>query len=167
MGINSVKNGYSNISMEPTKLFVYGTLKPGEASYGLCAASVLELRPAIARGQLYHLPLGYPAMTLSGSDEVHGFLLSFGDAAILSRLDEYEQHAPEQLRKMIPPEHRLEDYEYQRKQIEVSTAEANSCEVAWAYTMPLGQVRYLEGILVANGYWSGRSVYRTTSPEGG
>jgi gamma-glutamylcyclotransferase (GGCT)/AIG2-like uncharacterized protein YtfP len=153
--------------MESTKLFVYGTLKPREASYGLCAASVLESRPAIARGQLYHLPLGYPAMTLSGSDRVHGFLLSFWDDVILSVLDEYEQHAPERLKKLLPAGHCVEDYEYQRRRIEVCSLEANTCGFAWAYIMPVEQVRHLGGILVADGCWSGTSSYRTTSPGRG
>jgi gamma-glutamylcyclotransferase (GGCT)/AIG2-like uncharacterized protein YtfP len=145
--------------MVQTRLFVYGTLKPGEVSYHLCEASVVESHPAIALGQLYHLPLGYPAMTLGRFDPVHGVVLSFQDAAILSILDDYEQHAPTVLGKYLPPGHSMDKYQYRRQEVQIYDSEKNPCGIAWAYIMPVEQVRHLGGIWVANGCWSGRVVY--------
>jgi gamma-glutamylcyclotransferase (GGCT)/AIG2-like uncharacterized protein YtfP len=42
-------------------LFVYGTLKPGHWAFDqFCQGQVLALTPALVRGRLYHLCLGYP-----------------------------------------------------------------------------------------------------------
>ena len=55
------------------RVFVYGTLKPGEANYEFyCGSEVVETKKAWTRGELYTLPQGYPAMT-TGNDKVYGF----------------------------------------------------------------------------------------------
>ena len=60
--------------MNYIQVFVYGTLKPGEVNYQLyCAESVVEFFPAVAKGLLYKLPIGYPAMT-RGDRNVLGFV---------------------------------------------------------------------------------------------
>ncbi|MBD2327448.1 gamma-glutamylcyclotransferase [Alkalinema sp. FACHB-956] len=51
-------------------VFVYGTLKPGHAAYDrFCAGKTIAEVAAIVPGRLYHLPLGYPAMTLEPTRE--------------------------------------------------------------------------------------------------
>jgi gamma-glutamylcyclotransferase (GGCT)/AIG2-like uncharacterized protein YtfP len=75
-------------------VFVYGTLKPEEVNYQrYCAGKVVEEKRAIAFGQLFDLPLGYPAMTL-GESPVQGYLLTLADPTVLSILDEIGRLRP-------------------------------------------------------------------------
>ncbi len=132
--------------MNHLKIFVYGTLKPGEANYQrYCAGKVIEAKRAIAFGQLFDLPLGYPAMT-SGESLVHGFLLTFSDSAILTLLDELEDYDPHRT---------LEENEYNRKQIETYNLIGQALGLAWAYFMAAEQVQHLQGIPIPSGCWSG------------
>lgn len=133
--------------MDNIKLFVYGTLKPGEVNYQkYCEGKVIEEKRAIAFGQLYNLLLGYPAMTL-GDKQVQGFLLTFTDSTLLSHLDELEDYDPIR---------RPEENEYNRQQIEIYDLAGQSLGLAWAYLMTFEQVQRLEGILIPSGEWSGR-----------
>ena len=64
-------------------VFVYGTLKPNNSNYQqYCATKVISSQPAIALGQIFALPMGYPAM-IEGNDQVQGYLLTFADSNIL------------------------------------------------------------------------------------
>lgn len=56
-------------------LFAYGSLLPGERNHGVLAGRVVWSRPATARGQLVHLPEGYPAL-LPGDGECAGDLMA-------------------------------------------------------------------------------------------
>lgn len=127
------------------KVFVYGTLKPGEANYQhYCAAKVVEVKKAIAFGQLFSLPVGYPAMTL-GNSPVRGFLLSFSDSEILHQLDyleDYDSQRP------------IGENEYHRQQIQVYDTALNSLGKAWTYLMTPEQVRAFGGVLLTDGWWS-------------
>ncbi|NER84268.1 MAG: gamma-glutamylcyclotransferase [Leptolyngbya sp. SIO1D8] len=80
------------------KVFVYGTLKPGEAFYEeYCAPYVVVAIPAITQGCLFHLPEGYPAMTLDDAYRdrwVTGALLQFRDETAISHIDEFEDYDP-------------------------------------------------------------------------
>lgn len=69
-------------------LFVYGTLKRGEAREALCGPGART--EAVVRGTLYALPAGYPALTLRGSGAVHGELVALADERVLRLLDHYE-----------------------------------------------------------------------------
>lgn len=132
--------------MNTLNVFVYGTLKPGEANYQhYCAGKVVEEQKAIAFGQLYDLPLGYPAMT-PGESPVRGFLLTFTDPSVLTALDELEDYNPNRL----PHEN-----EYERKQIETYSHSGQSLGLAWVYFMTLEQVERLGGVLLRSGWWSG------------
>jgi gamma-glutamylcyclotransferase (GGCT)/AIG2-like uncharacterized protein YtfP len=131
--------------MDFLKVFVYGTLKPREVNYQrYCAGKVTIATPAIARGQLFALCLGYPAMT-AGTQTVHGFLLYFNDPAVLSRLDALEGfvqgRSPEQ-------------NEYQREMITVFSSEGQPLDSAWAYLMHPQRIQQLGGVLIPHGVWS-------------
>jgi gamma-glutamylcyclotransferase (GGCT)/AIG2-like uncharacterized protein YtfP len=64
-------------------IFAYGTLKPGERAFvELCQPFAIATQSAQAQGRLYHLPLGYPAMTLEPG-WVQGVLLTFPDSDCL------------------------------------------------------------------------------------
>ncbi|MBZ9750498.1 gamma-glutamylcyclotransferase [Deinococcus sp. HMF7604] len=80
----------------PTRVFVYGTLMPGERNAHLTAAGVPQAQPATLRGfTLYHLhPEAYPALQAGPAEaQVRGVLLTYGPdawAAALPQLDELE-----------------------------------------------------------------------------
>ena len=136
----------SEPSLNNLKVFVYGTLKPGEVNYRrYCAKKVIETKPAIAFGQLFDLPLGYPAMTL-GESPVQGFLLTFADPTILSILDELEDYDPHR---------RPEENEYYRQQLEIYDVAGQELGIAWVYLMTVELIQQLDGILVPSGAWSG------------
>jgi gamma-glutamylcyclotransferase (GGCT)/AIG2-like uncharacterized protein YtfP len=76
------------------KLFVYGTLKPGESNHDRYCQSVTHIEMAIVYGALYALPMGYPALTI-GESFVQGSLLTFASSQILTELDELEEYQPD------------------------------------------------------------------------
>ena len=126
-------------------VFVYGTLKPGQSNYQIyCVGKVVEEKRAIAFGQLFSLPFGYPAMT-PGTSHIQGYLLSFSDLQILPQLDWLEDYNPQRP---------IADNEYYRQQIEVYDTALNSLGTAWAYFMTPQKVRALGGTLLLDGWWS-------------
>ena len=50
----------SNIKLSDlVRVFVYGTLKPGEANYKrYCAGKVVDVKTAFVQGKLFALPMG-------------------------------------------------------------------------------------------------------------
>jgi gamma-glutamylcyclotransferase (GGCT)/AIG2-like uncharacterized protein YtfP len=127
------------------KVFVYGTLKPGEKNYHpYCASQVIETKKAYTWGQLYHLPLGYPAMT-TGKSKVMGFLLTFSNEEILESLDELEDYSSQRS---------PQDNEYERQKILVYDLTEEPLGEAWSYVMTLKKVEQLKGVLVPSGWWS-------------
>jgi gamma-glutamylcyclotransferase (GGCT)/AIG2-like uncharacterized protein YtfP len=72
------------------RLFVYGTLRAGEAARALVASHVARSVPGTVRGAMYAFPMGYPGL-VDGEGAVRGELLWLSDlAAALPLLDEYE-----------------------------------------------------------------------------
>ncbi|MCU0548625.1 MAG: gamma-glutamylcyclotransferase [Leptolyngbya sp. Prado105] len=132
------------------RVFVYGTLKPGESNYYLCAERVISTQSAIVHASLYHLPLGYPAI-VPGDGITHGYLLMFYDAEILEILDEYEQHDP------IEIEPFGSSNDYQRQEIEAFDLNQVSLGIAWAYVMTQEKIDRLNGSLVSSGIWQKNS----------
>ncbi|MBG1265546.1 gamma-glutamylcyclotransferase family protein [Nostoc sp. WHI] len=137
----------SNIKFSDlVRVFVYGTLKPGEANYKkYCANKVVDVKKAFAQGKLFALPMGYPAMTL-GDSQVYGYLLSFSNPRILNELDLLENYQPTRQ----TPENL-----YNRQTIEVYDPQSLSLGWAWVYLMTLEQVDQLGGYTQPNGWWSG------------
>jgi gamma-glutamylcyclotransferase (GGCT)/AIG2-like uncharacterized protein YtfP len=126
------------------KVFVYGTLKPGEINYqGYCVGQVIAEEPAIAYGRLYALPVGYPAMT-SEEGLVYGFLLTFFDEQIITVLDRLEDYHPQ--RKAV-------ENEYNRQEIDVFSLARKSLGKAWVYQMSKEQVQHRCGVLLPDGCW--------------
>ncbi|MFN6471760.1 MAG: gamma-glutamylcyclotransferase [Nostoc sp. SerVER01] len=140
----------SNIKFSDlVQVFVYGTLKPGEANYKrFCAGKVVDVKRAFIQGKLFALPMGYPAMTL-GDGQVYGYLLSFANPAILNRLDVLEDYHPAR---------QVSENLYSRKTIEVYQGEWVSLGWAWVYLMSLEQVDQLGGVLQPEGWWSGSGI---------
>ncbi|MEH2275620.1 MAG: gamma-glutamylcyclotransferase [Nostoc sp.] len=136
----------SNIQFSDlVRVFVYGTLKPGEANYKkYCADKIIDVKKAFVQGKLFALPMGYPAMTL-GNTQVYGYLLSFSNPRILNDLDVLEDYqstrqSPENL--------------YNRQIIQVYQAQSLSLGWAWVYLMTLDQVNQLGGFLQPDGWWT-------------
>jgi len=131
------------------KVFVYGTLKPGESNYQYyCGGKVITAQRAMVNGQLFDLPVGYPAM-VPGDTLVQGYLLTFNDPHILQHLDPLEGHDPQQ-----PPEKNF----YHRKLMEIKTTDGESRGLAWAYWMTREQVQRIGGMLIPSGWWSGCGI---------
>jgi gamma-glutamylcyclotransferase (GGCT)/AIG2-like uncharacterized protein YtfP len=137
--------------LEPLQIFVYGTLKPGESNYErYCEGRILQAQAAIMMGQLYDLPLGYPAMT-SGNAAVYGFLLSFADPALLVQLDELEEYNPNRP---------VEQNEYIRVIAEAFDLNYRSLGPAWVYQMEQSLVNKVGGILLTQGIWNSQAEHR-------
>ena len=133
------------MKVKALKVFVYGTLKPGEVNYNLyCAGKVVEAKKAIAFGELFDLPLGYPAM-IPGKNPVQGFLLTFADPSMLRVLDALEDYDPYRV---------AAENEYNRQQIEIYDLTRETLGIAWAYLMTFEQVKHFQGSPIPSGCWS-------------
>jgi gamma-glutamylcyclotransferase (GGCT)/AIG2-like uncharacterized protein YtfP len=98
---------------------------------------------AQVRGRLYHLPLGYPAMTLE-SGWVQGMLLTFSHQRPLSAIDAFEDYYPD----------RPEDSEYHRYHHPVYDLTHQLLGQAWVYTMTRDRVIGLGGQWLPEGRWT-------------
>ncbi|MEM9539428.1 MAG: gamma-glutamylcyclotransferase [Cyanobacteria bacterium P01_E01_bin.42] len=126
------------------KVFVYGTLKPGEVNYHrYCQGKAIAALPAYVFGELYDLPLGYPAMT-PGRQKVWGMLLKFNDPELLQSLDRLEEYEPGR---------RREENEYQRQQVSLYHPSGEFLGSAWAYLMEREKVEQLGGQPIPSGCW--------------
>jgi gamma-glutamylcyclotransferase (GGCT)/AIG2-like uncharacterized protein YtfP len=125
-----------------TRVFVYGTLKAGMASRHLVKPYLVETRPAVARGLLYDLPCGYPAM-VPGEGTVHGELLTLRRAEralqVLDCLEDF--HGPGHAGNL-----------YERVRTRVVTAEGEECE-AWVYYWARPHELPALGRLLPGGRW--------------
>lgn len=128
------------------QVFVYGTLKPGEANFDrYCGVKTIAVRRAYIAGILYHLPqLGYPAIAV-GEGKVEGFVLSFADRGVLSNLDDLED---------FDPQGNPADNEYNRQLVTAHILDDGTKVTAWAYFMTLDRIRQLGGVLIPDGWWS-------------
>jgi gamma-glutamylcyclotransferase (GGCT)/AIG2-like uncharacterized protein YtfP len=128
------------------KIFVYGTLKPGEKYYPIyCQGKVVNAVKVWTKGVLYDLPLGYPAM-ITGEGKVQGFLLTFAEESVLVKLDFLEGYNPHNSPELN---------EYQRHKIMVYDFDLKPLEEVWAYLMTLEKVKSLGGVLIPSGWWTG------------
>jgi gamma-glutamylcyclotransferase (GGCT)/AIG2-like uncharacterized protein YtfP len=130
-------------------VFVYGTLKPGEANFDrYCRDKVTIGHRAYIDGDLYHLPTcGYPGAT-HGTNKIQGFVLSFKDPAILIDLDELEDYD----RQRQPAEN-----DYTRELVTTHTPDRILQLSAWAYFMTPQQIYQLNGILIPDGWWQSQT----------
>lgn len=129
------------------RVFVYGTLKPGERYYDrYCAGKVIEETPAFTLGKIYHLPIfGYPAM-IPGDGKVQGYLLTFAKPEFLPDLDGLEDYLPDR-----SPEQNL----YNRREVEIYDRSGISQGLAWVYFMTQEQIERFGGVPLPSGLWTG------------
>ncbi len=127
------------------KVFVYGTLKPGEANYQYyCEGKARTRFQAYTRGNLYSLPVGYPAMTV-GDNKVKGVLLTFANPDILNSLDELEDYQENRASELN---------EYYRQLIPVYSLADELLGQAWCYFMTIDRVKQYKGTAIASGWWT-------------
>ncbi len=128
------------------RVFVYGTLKPGEAYHQqYCAHKLVNAKKAIAHGELFSLPVGYPAMTV-GYNLVYGYLLEFSDANVISTLDTLEGYHPSRQKS---------ENLYNREQVAIFDLQGKKQAEAWIYIMTKHRVNLLGGKTKTDGWWSG------------
>jgi gamma-glutamylcyclotransferase (GGCT)/AIG2-like uncharacterized protein YtfP len=73
------------------RLFVYGTLRSGQAARSLIADHVLAAVPATARGRMFALADGYPGFLPDTDGRVVGEMMTLSElAAAFALLDAYE-----------------------------------------------------------------------------
>ncbi|MDB9526234.1 gamma-glutamylcyclotransferase [Oscillatoria sp. CS-180] len=126
-------------------LFVYGTLKPGEAAYSkYCAPYVSEATSAYMKGDLFHLPQGYPAMT-DGDRWVQGALLQLKSEQAIAQMDAFEDYNP-----TLSAAENL----YTRQHRPVFDRNHQPLGTAWVYLMQRDRIEQSTGILLPNGVWS-------------
>jgi len=126
-------------------VFVYGTLKPNQSNYiAYCAGKAIAQQQAIAYGELFALPMGYPAMTI-GNMQIYGYLLTFPDDIILEEMDGLEDYQSDQA---------TSENLYNRQKIETFDLAGNSLGLAWAYLMTKEQVIKFAGSTQTDGWWS-------------
>ncbi|WAL60221.1 gamma-glutamylcyclotransferase family protein [Thermocoleostomius sinensis] len=137
----------STVAPARLKVFVYGTLKPGQCNYDrYCGHAVVNQQVAIVYGQLFDLPFGYPALT-PGPGVVHGVVLEFADNNVLTQLDELEDYDPQRP---------IGQNEYVRVLVKTFSLQHQPLGEAWAYQMPLEQAKRFGGVRLPHGYWQGR-----------
>jgi gamma-glutamylcyclotransferase (GGCT)/AIG2-like uncharacterized protein YtfP len=138
-------------------IFVYGTLQPGHRPYQtLCQKYPHTAEAAIVYGELYHLPIGYPAIVTGGDRPVHGHQLRFTNPEILKILDDYEQHDPIELQHHYPQldcNSAMTELAYDRQSIATFTPEGHPLKPSWAYTMTIAQLTQLQGHRLPQGKW--------------
>jgi gamma-glutamylcyclotransferase (GGCT)/AIG2-like uncharacterized protein YtfP len=145
----------SSTNQSQCHVFVYGTLKPDQENFAdYCENKVIEIQNAIAIGQLFALPMGYPAMVLNNQNPiaVQGYLLTFADTSILEALDELEDYDCDR-----NPAENL----YNRQRLEIFDLNQQSLGLAWVYLMTAEQVQNLSGIPQPNGYWTAENSIKS------
>ncbi|QEQ02106.1 gamma-glutamylcyclotransferase family protein [Thermosynechococcus sp. QKsg1] len=133
--------------MTTLRLFVYGTLKPGYQPHEiLCRPWLSAHQPALVRGRLYHLPMGYPGLTAE-EGWVQGELLIFHDPppSVLAQLDAFEGYNPN-----LAPEVNA----YHRQEVPVYNLNHQPLGTAWAYMMSTERVRDVNGEWLLEGVWN-------------
>ena len=138
------------------RVFVYGTLKPGECNHlAYCGGRVAWSQGAKIRGALYGLPLGYPGLA-PGEGWVEGVLLGLqprglGDSlgAILADLDSLEDFDPHR-----DPQENL----YDRQQHPIYTLGGEPLGLAWVYTLGHDRIEGLGGWFLPQGVWRGDAI---------
>lgn len=128
-------------------VFVYGTLKPGEAAHRrYCEPYLLAAQPAWVQGHLFHLPQGYPALA-PGDRWVEGSLLQLRTAEAIDQIDAFEDYDPN-----VADDENL----YVRRSHPVFSAQRQPLGAAWVYFMAPERIATLGGIAIPEGVWSGR-----------
>ncbi len=137
--------------MRKLPVFVYGTLMNGLGNWSRYVAPYPhEVRPAKIRGDLYHLPEGYPALLQNSETEswVKGELLYFPSniyAQAMKGLDELEDYFGEGNKDNL----------YERAVVEAVDASTGELSSAYVYIMADEKALLAKkrGMYVPSGDW--------------
>lgn len=133
------------MSFPQYSVFVYGTLKPGGRYWPeFCEGRVSAVVPAMIRGELYDLHVGYPGVLLRGEDWVWGCVLSFANESDFLQLDRLEG--------FVPGRDESEN-EYNRLRVVCFAADGKSLGEVWAYEMTAATMRRYQSTRIADGNW--------------
>lgn len=117
------------------RLFVYGSLRSGQAARSLIANHVVAAEPASVRGQMFALADGYPGFLPGPEGRVVGEMMTLSDlAAAFALLDAYEGE------------------EFTRALHEVELA-SGTVVWAWCYVL-VSRSLAEEGELIPDGDWA-------------
>ncbi|MGL4797788.1 MAG: gamma-glutamylcyclotransferase family protein [Cellulosilyticaceae bacterium] len=123
------------------KIFVYGSLRTQFWNHDKVLKNrVRKVEEATIKGELFHLPEGYPAV-VEGKETIYGELLTVSQEKILKSIDFLEGYFGEG-----------EDNLYVRKKIKVAT-EAGE-EEGWTYMYVNASYAKKKGRKVAKGDWA-------------
>lgn len=128
------------------KVFVYGTLMPGECNHLIYCQSQIEPPAAgYVLGKIYHLQrCGYPGVC-PGKDKVWGYCLTFPKDFSLADLDDLEDY-------QLGRDSRLNVYE--RFLETVFDSQGKIVGEAWLYRMIPAKIQEYGGIYLPTGRWS-------------
>lgn len=104
MGLDvSVVDGDPVPEEYPDRIFVYGTLRPGESAWHIAEPLVTgEPYRATVKGTVFDTGFGYPGL-LPGDEPVSGWVLTLaGPAAALAAMDSYEGDEYRRIRVSLP-----------------------------------------------------------------
>lgn len=125
------------------RVFVYGSLRQGFWNFqNLLKGKVNSIVSAEIKGNLYHLPEGYPA-AIEGDGNVKGEVLELVDDDLLARLDSLEGYRGVGQNNL---------YERKKVNTRLKDGEEISC---WVYFYSRGNLQHLKkkGVLITDGDW--------------
>lgn len=129
--------------MNTKQLFVYGTLMAGFENYSrYLKAWVKKIFPATVKGELFHLPEGYPAL-VEGNGTVRGELMIIPELkGIIDKLDDLEDYHGEGM-----------DNLYERVIMPVEIQSTGVGTEAYVYIFCDSKYARRKGIPVPDGDW--------------
>lgn len=127
--------------MNSQMLFIYGSMAEGMVHFDKIKDFIVSAVPAVAHGAIYRLKVGFPAMTLDGSDLIHGNLVEIKSSELLWHLlDSFYGYNPQDPSKSL----------YHREAVNVLANDKIS--VAWVYVLPKDQIP-ANAQLIVGGDW--------------
>jgi gamma-glutamylcyclotransferase (GGCT)/AIG2-like uncharacterized protein YtfP len=139
--------------MNGQMLFVYGSIAEGMIHFEKIKEFVVSVSPAVARGQVYRMPIGYPAMTLEGQDTIQGNLLVLKVSDLLwYLLDSFYGYNPQDNSKSL----------FTREAI--ATMVDDKLIQAWSYVLPVDRVPACSK-LIPGGDWKAALKENPPLPE--
>ena len=146
--------------MGSIRLFVYGSLRPGQQSWGVIADHIESWLSGTVSGLgLWHLPEGYPAVSPTARGHVVGeLLLGREGSPLLRSADAFERYDPSH---PSSPQNL-----YVRRRVSVQTVEHGLLE-AWTYAYHPSRADYLKhhGVPVPTGDWCDFLASREVTDE--
>ncbi len=127
--------------MNGQMLFVYGSMAEGMVHFEKIKDLIVSVVPAVARGTVYRLKVGYPAMVLNGQDFIHGSLVELKNSEMIWHLlDGFYGFNQQEPGKSL----------YLRESLNVMTN--NTLLPAWVYVLPPEKVP-VNAQVIAGGDW--------------